>query len=167
MIRTSPNSLAIVIGLFAFGLAPPWADAAESGAATATAAPSTLTLDQALAMARKRSRSLVVERTRLAQAQTNIDQAWAALFPTIAVQGKYTHNDFKDVSVPFGAMGSNIVIQPQEQLDGAINATVPLIAPPAYPALEAVRGNVRAAEAYIPVISHNVPSAPPRTKDKP
>jgi outer membrane protein TolC len=141
-----------VTGLFAFGVAPPWA-AAAAGAGGAAPAPAaagttaTLTLDQALALARKRSRSLLVERARLAQAQTNIDQAWAALFPTIAAQGKYTHNDFKDVAVPFGPGGANIVIQPQEQLDGAINASLPLIAPPAYPALEAVKSSVRAAEA--------------------
>ena len=147
MIRIRCHSLAIVIGLLAFGVAPPWADAAEAGATPAATTTTTLTLDQALALARKRSRSLVVERARLAQAQTNIDQAWAALFPTITAQGKYTHNDFKDVAVPFGPMGASIVIQPQEQLDGSINATVPLIAPPAYPALEAVKGNVRAAEA--------------------
>jgi outer membrane protein len=35
----------------------------------------------------------------------------------------------------------------QEQLDGTINATMPLLAPAAYPALEAVKAGVRASEA--------------------
>ncbi len=51
-------------------------------------------------MARKRNRSLFVERARLAQAQTNIESAWAALFPTITAQGKYTHNDHP-ANLPF------------------------------------------------------------------
>jgi outer membrane protein TolC len=112
-----------------------------------------LTLEQALAMARKRNRSLTVERARLAQAQTNVEQAWSALFPTVALQGKYTHNDYKDVFLPFGPplpgtnTPTNVKILPQEQLDGAINVSTPLIAPAAYPALDAVKSGVRASEA--------------------
>jgi outer membrane protein TolC len=155
-----PRALALVLGLLCFGVAPPWAAAADAtspSSSPSTTSPPILTLDQALTMARKRSRSLAVERARLAQAQTNIDQAWAALFPTIAAQGKYTHNDFKDVAVPFGPIDpatmqpTNIVIQPQEQLDAAINVSMPLIAPPAYPALDAVKSSVRAAEANFDV----------------
>jgi len=154
VIRSRSTSLSLVIGLLTFGVAPPWAEAAEAGVApapTAAPTPATLTLDQALALARKRNRSLAVERARLAQAQTNIDQAWAALFPTVAAQGKFTHNDFHDIAFPFGGTGVPVIIQPQEQLDGAINASVPLIAPPAYPALQAVKSNVRAAEANFEV----------------
>jgi outer membrane protein TolC len=113
-----------------------------------------LTLDQALAMARKRNRSLVVERARLAQAQTNIDQAWAALFPTITAQGKYTHNDYHDVNAPLPFGSSNAVLRPillQEQLDASVNLSMPLIVPAAYPALEAVKANVRASEANFEV----------------
>jgi outer membrane protein TolC len=127
----------LVLTALAFGVA-------ASPARAADPAPTELTLDQALAMARKRNHSLVVERARLAQAQTNLEQAWAALFPTVAAQGKYTHNDTT-------ATIGGLTIQPQEQLDAAINANLPLIAPPAYPALEAVKGNVRAAEANFEV----------------
>ena len=147
--RIATIAVALSVGAFTFDAVP--------GAALA-AAPVELTLDQALAMARKRSRSLVVERARLAQAQTNLEQAWAALYPTIAVQGKYTHNDSAaNLKLPIlDAMGtpigvSSLTVQPQEQLDGAINANMPLIAPPAYPALEAVKSNVRAAEANFEV----------------
>ena len=67
MIRFRSTSLSLIIGLLTFGVAPPWAEAAEPGAAAPAPAPSpapaTLTLDQALAMARKRNRSLAVEPT--------------------------------------------------------------------------------------------------------
>jgi outer membrane protein TolC len=105
-----------------------------------------LTLDQALALARRANRSLVVERARLAQAQTNIEQAWSALFPTVAAQGKYTRN-YKQVELMFGP--EPLVFQPGNQLDGIVTATVPLIAPAAYPALEAVKKNVSASEANL------------------
>ena len=80
-------------------------------------------------MARKRNRSLIVERARLAQAQTNIEQAWAALFPTITAQGKYTHNDTRGEVLrstdPMHrhAPASVLTLQPQEQLDGVVNLT--------------------------------------------
>src|SRR5581483_655106 len=110
-------------------------------------------------MARKRNRSLVVERARLAQAQTNIEQAWAALFPTITAQGKYTHNDTAakfPVTDPTTGMMSVLTLQPQEQLDGTVNLSMPLIAPAAYPALEAVKSNVHAAEANFEVSEDQV-----------
>jgi outer membrane protein TolC len=135
----------------------------------ATGAVTELTLDQALAMARKRNRSLVVERARLAQAQTNIEQAWAALFPTITAQGKYTHND-SEARFGIAAMAGDpnamppvpatparvLTLQPQEQLDGVVNLSMPLIAPAAYPALEAVKSNVRASEASFAVSEDQV-----------
>ncbi len=111
--------------------------AVESGVAT-------LKLDQALQMAMRRNRNLTVERTRLTQAQVAVDQAWAALFPTVAAQGRYTHN-YKEVALGFG--GAPLLIQPSEQFDGTINFVAPLLVPSAYPAVDAVKANVRAAEA--------------------
>ena len=117
----------------------------------------TLTLDQALQLARTRNRSLTVERARLAQVQTNVEQAWAALFPTVAAQGKYSHN-YKQVELGFDptGMGPKLLLQPSEQLDGAISATAPLLAPAAYPALEAVKAGVRASEANFAVSETSV-----------
>jgi outer membrane protein TolC len=100
-----------------------------------------LTLEQVLSLARQRNRSLVVEKARLAQAQTAVEQGWSALFPTIAAQGKYTRNSVDDKAF----MG--IVVQPQDQFDGTISATVPLIVPAAYPALEAVKATAHSAES--------------------
>ena len=70
---------------------------AGRGYAQAPAAPAAaarqLTLEQAIEMARKRNRNLAVERTRVAEAQTSVEQAWAALVPTGSGQGKYTRNN--------------------------------------------------------------------------
>jgi outer membrane protein TolC len=123
---------------------------AAMAATLATATPSvhaqdlSLTLDQALQQARQRNRGMAVERSRLAQAQTNIESAWGVLFPTVAAQGKYTRN-YKQVALLFG--GSGLLLQPTNQLDGVISVTLPVIAPPAYAALAAVKAGVRASEA--------------------
>lgn len=148
-------------GVYAQQAAPAQQPAAAAARDAGTARE--LTLDDALAMARKANRSLTVEQARLAQAQTNVEQAWAALFPTISAQGKYTRNNtqFK-FSAPVtdprtgmmvidpatgGPLVRSLTIQPTNQLDAALVATTPLIAPPAYPALEAVKTSVRASEA--------------------
>ena len=119
--------------------------------ATATATPRELTLDEALTLAKRANRSLTVERARLEQARTSIAQAWAALFPTVTAQGKYTRN-YKEVDLDLGALFGApneppIVILKQNELDASINATMPLLAPAAYPALEAVKTSVRSSEA--------------------
>jgi outer membrane protein TolC len=51
-----------------------------------------MSFDQALEIARKNSRDLKAARARLDESYTGIEQAWAALLPTVAAQGKYTHN---------------------------------------------------------------------------
>jgi outer membrane protein len=128
-----------LLAAVALGGAAPAARAAEE---------EVLTLEKALAMARTRNRTMAVERTRLLQAQANVSQAWAALFPTIAAQGKYSHN-YKQVAFVFGP--TPLLIQPTHQWDGIISFTAPVIAPPAYPALEAVKANERASEANFAV----------------
>jgi len=149
MVRVRPILSVFVVASLAFVLEAPLVHAATPGAVTE------LTLDQALALARKRNRSLFVERARLAQAQTNIEQAWAALFPTITAQGKYTHNDHT-ASLMIPGSPVTFVVQKQDQLDGIVSGTMPLIAPAAYPALEAVKANVRASEANFEVSEDQV-----------
>jgi outer membrane protein TolC len=104
-----------------------------------------MTLEQALAMARTTNRSLLVERARLAQAQTNLDLAWAALFPTVAAQGKYTRNNLA-FSFPISPT-ETLTVQPKNQLDGSVSFSVPLVAPAAYQALRAVESSVGASAA--------------------
>ena len=140
-----------------------------------------LTLDEALQLARAQNRDLKAARVRLEQSQVQIEQAWTALLPTVAAQGKYTHNykqvtldlsqsnlalfGLADIVARFSGNGtengvindlkqgianntpSSIVIQKQEQLDFALNATVPLLVPSAYPGLTAAKRTYAAAEA--------------------
>jgi outer membrane protein TolC len=123
--------------------------AITTGIARAEESAHVLTLEQALATARKANRSLVVERAHLAQARTNLEMAWSALFPTVAAQGRYTHNNREfgfDMPGPNGTL-THLTVQPKNQLDGTISFIAPLIAPPAYAALEAVKASVQASEA--------------------
>lgn len=114
---------------------------------TARAAPVAreMTLEQAMAQARKANRNLVALRAHLAQAQTNLDLAWSALFPTVAAQGKYTRNNIA-FGFPISAT-ETLTVQPKNELDGVISFTMPLIAPSATVALQAVKSSVLASEA--------------------
>ena len=117
-------------------------------------------MDDALAMAKRANKNLVVERARLAQAHTNIEQAWSALFPVVTAQGKYTRN-YKNATLNFGALlmglgfqptmpasgGYDITILKQDQFDANVSAIMPLIAPAAYPALDAVKKGYGSSEA--------------------
>src|SRR3954469_19043547 len=116
-----------------------------SASASATAAESrSLTLDEALASAKKNNHSIVLERARLAEAQTTTEQAWSALFPTVAGQARFTRN-YKAVDVPFG--GANLLLQPLNQWDLGVTALAPVVVPAAYATLAAASTGVRAAEA--------------------
>lgn len=119
-----------------------------------------LTMQEALAMARRTNKNLVVSRAQLAAAHTNIEQAWAALFPVVSVHGKYTRN-YKNAVLDFGAIlkaymridnstpppNLQTTILKGNQLDGDLNANMPLIAPAAYPALDAVKKGYASSEA--------------------
>jgi OMF family outer membrane factor len=124
-------------------------------AAPAARAQESLTLEQALQLARKRNRTLTVERARLLQAQTNVEQGWAALFPTVVAQGKYSRN-YKEVALAFGPGAPPLLIQPSNQLDAAISFTAPIVVPAAYPALAALKAGARASEASFAVAETNL-----------
>jgi outer membrane protein TolC len=115
--------------------------------------PISLTLEQVLTQARQRNRAMVVERARLEQAQVQVEQGWSALFPTLAAQGRYSRN-YKEVALNFG--GSQLLLQPSNQLDAQITLTAPLIVPPAWLALEALKAGARASEASYKVAETNL-----------
>jgi len=52
-----------------------------------------LTLTEALKLARDNNKDLKAARAKIEQAHAGIEQARAALLPTLVVQGKYTHNN--------------------------------------------------------------------------
>jgi outer membrane protein TolC len=127
--------------------------AAAPVASRAQTADRELTLEQALEMGKKRNKSMVVEHARLEQAQTQLSSAWALLLPTIAAQGKYTRNYAK---FEFGLPAGTLLIQPVNQLDGAISFNAPLIFPAAYPGLKSVKANIASAEANYDLSETNI-----------
>jgi outer membrane protein TolC len=147
----------LVAAMVALGALAPAVTRAE----TAAPAPHQVTMDEALAMAKRANKNLVVERARLAQAHTNIEQAWSALFPVVTAQGKYTRN-YKNATLDFGKLlmglgftpmpgasngSQDITILKQDQFDATFSAIMPIIAPAAYPALAAVKKGYGASEA--------------------
>ncbi|HEY8925575.1 MAG TPA: TolC family protein, partial [Polyangia bacterium] len=119
----------------------------EEGAdrpAASSAAVHELTLDKALALAKKGNRSLAVERARLAQAETTVEQAWNVLFPTLAAQGKYTRNN-RGFSFGNPVTMQNLDIQKVDQLDVGASLSTLLFAPAAYPGLNAAKASVEGA----------------------
>ncbi len=105
----------------------------------------TMSIGEALSIAHRNNRDLAQAKARIAQAHAGVLQAWVALLPQVAAQGKYTHN-YKEVKLDFGpeaaAAGlptTPIVIQKGEQLDASLTATVPLVVPSAYQALKAAQ----------------------------
>src|SRR5207237_4788150 len=82
----------------------------------------TLTLEEALSIARRNNRDLAQAKARVEQAHAGVLQAWAPLLPTVAAQGKYTHN-YKEVSIDFGTQLFNTL--KQIGLIGAMTAPPP------------------------------------------
>jgi outer membrane protein TolC len=84
-----------------------------------------------------------------------VEQAWNVLFPTLAVQGKYTRNyeEFKfHVAETTNPATGNVVspafdllIQPKNQWDVGATASTLLFAPAAYPALKAAEAGAEGA----------------------
>jgi outer membrane protein TolC len=144
----------------ALALAPVFAPALARAQAQPDGSPRELRMLEALAMAKRANKNIVVAKAQLAAAHTNIEQAWAALFPVVTAQGKYTRN-YKNATLNFGNLlmalgfmptmpstgGYNVTILKQDQLDANINATMPIIAPAAYPALDAVKKGYASSEA--------------------
>jgi outer membrane protein TolC len=154
---------AAMAAALAFALAP------VAAHAQAAQPPRALTLDDALEMARRSNQTLVAEKEKLAAAQTNVEQAWAALFPVVTAQGKYTRN-YKEATLNFGELLNAYVLKPNasappnlaatilraNQLDASINASMPLLAPAAYYGLDAVKRNVGSSEANYQAAQGNV-----------
>lgn len=113
-----------LLGAFALLDGTTRADAAEQP----TQGDRALQLDDALDLARRNNRDLRAARARLDQAAVSIEQAWTALLPTAAAQGKYTHN-YKEVALDLaqfsqGTLGLANVIKATSRnpaQNGAIN----------------------------------------------
>jgi len=104
-----------------------------------------ITLDEALALARAHNRDLRAARARLTEADAGVEQALAALLPTVSAQGKYTHN-YKDVGFDAAAL-----LSPVFDIAQAIRSAPSLPADQAAAIDEAVRRD-RAALAAQPEV---------------
>src|SRR5215510_11823385 len=102
----------------------------------------TITLDDAIALARTHNRDLRAARERVAEANAGVEQARAALLPTVAAQGKYTHN-YREVDF-------NALLVPTFGIADAIRATTTVPAEAA--AIGNVEAGARAALAGQPVV---------------
>jgi outer membrane protein len=154
MIRIAFVLVAVAAAIVQFVEERPAHAEAARGAAGA-AAGRELTLEQALSMAKKANRGLAAERARLAQAQATVDRAWTVLFPTIVAQGKYTRNS-DQIAPMFGPGMPALVFQPYNQLDAAVQGTMPLLVPAAYPALKAVNMNAKVIDENVRAAENNV-----------
>jgi outer membrane protein TolC len=70
--------------------------------ATPAFAQRVIPLEEALSIAKHNNRDLAQAQARVEQAHAGVGQALAALLPTVAVQGKYTHN-YKEVKLDLSA----------------------------------------------------------------
>ena len=114
-----------------------------------------ITLEDALALRQETQPSLVAERARLAQAQTNIEAAWAALLPTIARRGG-TRATTPSSASPADPGGDRCSSSRSISWTASINFTAPLIVPAAYAGLKSVKDGVRSAEANFEVSEETV-----------
>ena len=99
-------------------------------------------------MARRANHNLAAARAQLKQAETNTDQAFTALFPTLTAQGKYTRNN-KQAAFPLPGSTTALVIQPYNQLDASLNFTSLLFSPAVYTGLKAIEAGVDASRANL------------------
>jgi outer membrane protein TolC len=111
--------------------------AALFASSAARAEERSLTLNEAFKIAEKQNLDLSSARSRLDQASLQVKQAFAALYPTAALQGKYTHN-YKEVTLQLGPERT-ATVQQGEQLDGMLNISAPLFNPAVYPGLKAAK----------------------------
>jgi outer membrane protein TolC len=103
-----------------------------------------ITLDDALGLARTHNRDLRAARDRVVEAEAGVAQARAALFPTIAARGTYTHN-YKEVDFDAAAL-----LQPTFAIADAIKGTTTNTAEMA--AIDAAERNASAALSSQPTV---------------
>src|ERR1051325_5219288 len=103
-----------------------------------------ITLDDALGLARAHNRDLRAARDRVVEADAGVAQARAALFPTIAARGTYTHN-YKEVDFDAAAL-----LQPTFAIADAIKGTTTNTAEMA--AIDAAERNASAALSSQPAV---------------
>jgi len=122
---------------------------------SASASERLVTLPQAYQLALKHHPSLELLAERVQQADAARRSAWAAIKPTLGVQGSFTHYD-KAITLDFGELFAGLLppgtpqepfeIQRRNQFAFAAQANLPLLRGPAYARIGASRRKLAAAE---------------------
>jgi outer membrane protein TolC len=107
---------------------------------------SPITLSEALRRADERNLSLAATRTEIERADAELYLAWAALFPTASGTLTLSHRDHEDTA-SFG--GSEIVTRNQDDLNGAIDVSMPLVNAQMWMGIRAGRTGEEVAELSV------------------
>jgi outer membrane protein TolC len=138
------NAIAAIPLLLALGQeAKPVAQEVPAVAVTVTGNP--LTLDEALARAVEANYDLAAARAKLQQARQGVWKAWSGYLPQVSASGTYLRTP--EVAVALGP--TPIVVQPEEQFSGQIQATQALVVPVLWGMINAATHGVAAAEASV------------------
>jgi outer membrane protein TolC len=120
--------------------------------AAAAPAAAVLTLDEALRLAGERNLDLKAAAARLRQAQQATWKAWAGYLPSVTATGSYTRNEAEATipagafSFPGGGTSPEIVIIPQDQLAGQVEANQVLFSPALWFGIQAASRGTEVAE---------------------
>lgn len=101
-----------------------------------------LTLDEALARAVAANHDLAAARAKLQQARQGVWKAWSGYLPQVSASGSYTRTP--EVAIALGP--DPVIIQPEEQFSGNIQASQALIVPTLWGMISAAAHGVSAAE---------------------
>jgi outer membrane protein TolC len=114
-----------------------------------------LTLDEALRMAAERNLDLKAAAARLRQAQQATRKAWAGYLPSVTASGTYTRNEAEAAipagafTLPGGGTSPEIVILPQDQLSGQVEANQVLFSPALWYGIQAASRGADVAELNV------------------
>jgi len=125
----------------------------------------TLSLEEALDRAKKRNLDLEVARFEIEKARGQLKQALGLVLPMVQGGMQYTHMDHEDtldlvgsfqplldamgIVLPEGALGDPMLLNPQEKLEGTIQAAVSVVDPKSWFDIRAAKKGVEYAELSI------------------
>jgi outer membrane protein TolC len=124
-----------------------------------------LTLAEAFDRARKSNLSLESARLEIDKARAQLKQSWGLVLPMLQGGLQYTHMDHEDtldlagsmaplldamgITLPPGAAGKPLLLNPQEKLQGSLQAAVSVVDPKSWLTIHAAKKGVEVAELSI------------------
>jgi len=105
-----------------------------------------MTIAEALRAADKRNLTLEAARAEIEKTEAKLSQAWALVLPAAQSKLQLMHRDHED-SVNFG--GTDLVIMPQQDLKGIVEAGMPLINAQSWLTISAAKKGVELARMSV------------------